>query len=193
MNDVKIGLVRDNIIGLRPVYTNTGSATEVLLRNGTILLDKRKISTVIKAVARNYALDLTAQRQVVREYLQRKAVLPFYLSTERVFIPLKMRAAVSPNDSTYGFLDIKYISDIVENGKGCRVVLTTGKVIEVLSNKTTVIQNQHLCFKLLERLNCAEENVNNEDQLIIESIWVIINKLRKMSRQLDNIEKKIEE
>jgi len=57
----KVELVREDIIGLRPIYNVTGNATEILLRSGELEV-RQGINSVLAALARSYAIDLKAQR-----------------------------------------------------------------------------------------------------------------------------------
>ncbi len=61
--------VKDKIILSRPVYTDVGNVTELLINNkgqtGTAI-DYRNITSVRQAVARSFALDLTAQAKIIK-------------------------------------------------------------------------------------------------------------------------------
>ena len=87
----RVEQVRDDVIVLRPVYLYGANATEIWLKNGEILFDKRGIKGVVKAVGRTYMIDFSAQKKKVAELLQRTAIVPFYIDAQRVFVPVKMR------------------------------------------------------------------------------------------------------
>ncbi|QGU00471.1 hypothetical protein SYNTR_1877 [Candidatus Syntrophocurvum alkaliphilum] len=164
MEKVRIELVRDNIIGLRPVYTDGGNATEVFLSSGEVLLDYRGIKTVKAAFARNYAVDLQAQRQgIEREFNRKGGVLPFYLNN-RVFIPLKMRQAIGENDLVYGFIDVKYVTEIrEEERRKCRVYLSTGSDVEVLSGVNTANNSMILGNKVFDNIQDNKPDIKEID------------------------------
>lgn len=90
MKTVKLEQLRYSIIFIKPVYTAEGNATEILLNDGTIVLDPRGLKSVHRALARLYAVDLQAQRIQVEDMLHRRGTLPFYLE-KQVFVPLKLR------------------------------------------------------------------------------------------------------
>ena len=85
MDMAKVEQWRDDVVGLRPVYEDIGNCTEILLRNGTVVRDRRVLNSVVKALAAAYAIDLKAQRRILREKITRQGVLPFYLEAGRVF------------------------------------------------------------------------------------------------------------
>lgn len=54
-------------IPFRPVYTDTGSSTELLFADSTALYDSRSVESIRLALAREYAVDLKAQaRKIAR-------------------------------------------------------------------------------------------------------------------------------
>jgi hypothetical protein len=187
----KIEHFKDQVIGLRPVYTNTGNATEIFLDSGNIIVDGRGLKSVIKAFARSFAIDLKAQRVMLGDWIQRRSLMPFFVGKNRVFIPLKMRQTITANDASNGYLDVNYISEIKEaEKKRCLLLLTNGITCEVFSNRNTIIQNQHLGLSLLEMLEDPGKE-SEEENLIVNSARIIARTLGKMSKQLDNIEGKI--
>lgn len=188
----KVEHYRDQVIGLRPVYTDTGTATQILLEEGEPVLDSRRLKSTVKAFARTYAVDLKAQQLMLRKWIDRKLLLPFFLGKDRIFIPLKMRQTITTSDATYGYIDVNYIADIKELEKRCCLaVLTTGISVEIYSSCNTVIQNQHIGLSLYESLHKTEYEDGEEDS-IINSSRILARTLVKMSRQLDKIEDKLD-
>lgn len=189
MDYMKAEQVRDNIIGLRPVYSEIGNSTELILDSGEILLDRRGLSSVIKALARCYALDLKAQRQnIIRMGLGRKGILPFYLGNDRVFIALKMRNEVTGKDSVYGYVDVNCTGEPEEDDdKNCRVTLTNGVEIQVFSRPMSVISSLHMGKKLLGLLDDGKNELYTEGTLV-NSGRVMEKFMYRVTRQLDNIE-----
>lgn len=192
MEKLRIELIRDKVIGLRPVYTERGNATEVLLSDGEVKLDYRGIKTVKAALARNYAVDLQAQRKVIERELNRKAVVPFYLE-DRVFIPLKMRQALTENDLVYGFIDVSYVTDIREEGKRrCRVFLSNGINIEVLSSINTALNSKHIGNKVAAGLQVKVQDDTAEKQ-VAKSVYKLVRSFSQILDRLERIEGQIAE
>ncbi len=191
MTWAKVEQVRDQVIGLRPVYKNSGNATEILLENGQALPERRILKSVVAALARTYAIDLGAQRTLVREWLGKKTLLPFYIAADRVFIPLKMRQARAGNDETYGYLDVRFINDIGEIGRRrCRISCRNGFNLDILSGKSTVLKSQHSGQQLYSLLGNMDRSDSDEDRAA-ESARLVVRVLNKISMQLDRIEKKV--
>lgn len=191
MSFVRVEDWRDQVIGLKPLYTDTGNATQIINASGDTGLDRRVITTVQAALARAFAVDLKAQHDHIRAILKRKSLLPFYLPGPRVFIPLKMRQAIAVNDSTYGYIDVSFIDKVVrdEEKNTCIVDLTTGQKVEVLSNRTTIISSQHLGQELLAYLQ-PPGNVSGEDE-IIKSVTIILSYFNRIQDQLTRIERRL--
>lgn len=186
----RVEQVREQVGGLRPVYSNIGNSTEIITLEGQTISERRGLKSSIAALARSYAVDLAAQRSMVRTWLDKQTLVPFYVSAERVFIPLKMRQARAGNDETYGYLDIRLMQDIQELARRrCQVILDNGITIEVLSGKATVLQSQHNGQRLLGMLGNIDNPANDEDNAVESARWMV-RTLKKISQQLDRMENK---
>lgn len=184
---------RDNVIGLVPVYTDTGNATKVLLKSGEVWIDNRTIRTARSVLARSYAIDLKAQRLRIEEMLNRKGPLPFFIN-QRVFMQLKLRQAVSENDMVYGFIDINYIKSLesIDNGARCEAILTNGERLKVFSGYNTALKAKEIAEKLLELIK-VEQRDSSEENEVVKSVISFINSLKEINRRLERIEGKIAE
>ena len=192
MTDGRVEQVRDTVIGLRPVYTERGNATELWLASGELLVDRRGVKSTLMALARSYAVDLKAQRRQLEQLIQRSGVFPFYLG-RRVFVPIKMRQAITENDSVYGYLDSEYIMDIKGGkGRGCRLLLTTGDSIEAFSSRATALKSWYLGLNLHKELGTADDN-NQDEQIIMQSVLTLCRSLKEMAQRLERIEEHIAE
>lgn len=160
---IKAEHYRDEIVLLRPVYSQYGDITELVTAKAKVYVDQRQVKSVVRALARSYALDLVAQRQWIKSRLNRKAILPFCLGGQRVFVPVKMRHSLTRYDASYGYVDVRYISDIRQTGTGsCLLELCNGIDIEVPSRFSTVVKAQYLGNYLLDSLKINYEE--NEEE-----------------------------
>ena len=163
MDYIKVEQIRDQVIAIRPIYSDEGDVSEIIARSGEVLLDRRKIRSVLKGLLHSYGLDIKYQRRLIRERLQRKSVMPCFLSPERVLIPLKMRRAIVAGDCVYGYVDVSSIKDIPSGGKrNCVLLLTNGIILEIMSSKTTVLQIQERGLKLSQLLDQAKAPDEND-------------------------------
>jgi len=191
--EMRVEQVCDEVVGLRPAYHRSSNSTEIFLDKGQVFTDQRTLKSVVKALARCYAIDLKAQRQLLRDRTGRKAVIPFFLGKERVFIPLKMRRPLARNDATYGYVDVRCLQEVEQEGRRkCWVMLSNGIKLEVFSNRATVIQSLHIGKQLLASLQELERHNGDEGEEIVKSARILARALGKISRQLDRIEKKYE-
>lgn len=190
MSWAKVEQVRDQIICLRPVYSSIGNSTELILQGGQVLMDRRGLKSVVQALARNYAVDLGAQRKLVSEWLNKKTLIPFYLGQDRVFIPLKMRHKKTTHDETYGYADVLFIREITQiDRRQCQIRLKNELILEVISGKGTVLQSQHGGEQLIHVLGNIDMPLSEEDKAVDATRWMV-RTLNKISQQLDRIEKK---
>jgi len=189
---VKLESVKDEIIGLRPVYTDQGNATMVYLRRGEAV-DSRGMRAIKTALARIYAIDLAAQCSQVEMRLHRQGMMPFYLGPERVFVPLKMRRALADKDAVYGYVDVRCMGDVVDGGKRtCRLYLQDGREIEILSHRSTVEQCRVMGRNLLDMLR-GERGTDPEEELMVGAVMHVHRMFRVLERRLIHIEEMIAE
>ncbi len=149
MARIQLERIKDQIIGIQPLYTEIGNSTRLYLQEGEVL-DSRVLYSAILALGKLYAIDLSAQREFLKGVLKRQGVMPFYLSDDRVFVPLKMRKRLTKNDNVYGYVDVRYIGDVIPNGKqGSILKLKDGREISILSPRGTVDKMQRLGERIL--------------------------------------------
>jgi len=166
---IKAELIKDEIIALIPVYSEIGDGTHLITTTGQSLMDKRRIKSVKKALARVYGLDLTAQGEMVQNVISRHKRLPFYLAPDRVFVPLKMRRPATRNDSGYGYVSVSSIKTI-DGTTNPTIVLNNNIRIPLISSRTTAIFNYSLGKQLYDKLNQSDY----EPQAIIKNFITLI-------------------
>jgi hypothetical protein len=187
----KVEQLRDEVIGLRPVYCDIGNATEIFLKSGEVVRDRRVLNSVVKALVAAYAIDLKAQRRLLREKLCRQGVLPFYLGTGRVFVPLKMRRAVTENDAVYGYVDIAYIGEPQPTaGKECVIKLSNGLQLQVLSNQSTVHGVQHFGTATLAVFQ-PYNGCDDQQEQVMEAGRIFTCIIAQIVQQLNRIEQSL--
>lgn len=91
----------DEVAGLVPAYSNSGSICRIICRSPDdghfySLDESRLVESVKRALARCYALDLSAQAWILQKKYHRSPPLPFYFSDGRIFIPFKLRPSRIP-------------------------------------------------------------------------------------------------
>jgi hypothetical protein len=189
---VQLEKIKDEIIGLRPVYTDTGNATLIYLREGESL-DPRGLPAVMTALVGLYAIDLTAQRRQLGKNLDRKTMLPFYLEADRVFVPLKMRKPLAGKDSANGYLDVRYMGDVLEQERdGSVLPLKDGRKIEIFSRRGTVESCRDMGRRLLDQLQ-AEHATDPGEKIVVDMSLYLHNTFKRMERRLEHIEEMIAE
>ncbi|MGE5458928.1 MAG: hypothetical protein ACM3NJ_00600 [Methanobacterium sp.] len=188
----KVELLRDEVIGLRPVYCDMGNCTELLLKNGKVVLDRRVMHSVLKALAASYAVDLKAQRRILQMEINRKGMLPFYLGDGRVFIPLKMRHALTEKDAVYGYVDLAFITEPQKGvGRECRIALSNGLQLQVLSTTATVQGAWHSGLAALDLFKPTGDE-DAVEALLQKTFKLILDAISRRVQQMDRIEYKVE-
>jgi hypothetical protein len=184
--------IKEEIIALQPVYTNTGNATRILLREGESM-DSRGQRSVLRALARQYAVDLSAQRESTQTRLNRHGVMPFYLGNDRVFIPLKMRKALAPKDMVYGYVDVRFMGEAAASGeRTCLLPILGARQLEILSTRSTVLQCQHMGQRLLEMLK-SEKPADHGEKILAEASIYLHRTIKGIEQHLEYIKEVIKD
>ena len=191
MQLTKVELVRDEIIGFKPNYSDIGDVTELLMSDGLAEMDKRTLKSVRRAFAASYAVDLTAQRKGLRSRLGKGAGMLFHID-DRVFIPVKMRRAISENDATYGYVDVEYIAAVEETDRNrCRLRLINGLELQVYSMKSTLLGSAETGRELLRLLRQDSDKIDPREELVLGGVRVLIGYLQSTLEKLERIERKL--
>lgn len=190
----KVEQLRDEVIGIRPVYCETGNVTDIILQDGRVVRDKRVLNSVIKALVASYAVDLRAQRRNLREKLGRQGMLPFYLGKKRVFLPVKLRKAIARGDSVYGYIDMHFMGQPqVETNRECLLPLANGLELKVLSAQSTVLGIQNTGQMVLSTLQSGKGSGDPRGKQLIDAAKILAATLTEILRQLTLIEEKLNE
>jgi hypothetical protein len=139
--DKKVEEIHGQLIAFYPIYTEAGNMTRVVYNvDGQKLVssstDPRQVESVKRALARCYAVDLSAQACLLREKYHRRILLHFYLTDGRVFVPFKLRASRISGDACYGYIDLDQVARLVP-GNDPHVKLKSGDRLPLYCNITT--------------------------------------------------------
>jgi hypothetical protein len=156
--------IMGEVAALRPVYTNTGDSTEIILINGNVVPDPRSIRSIYRILARFYAVDLVAARQHYRKLLGQANGIPLPFSAQLVFCPLKMRVPRCPGDFTLGYVSYRQVAEVKDFRQGdyrCQVVLQNG--IRLFSlNRVAFLQKQMALARLVENHYLETQGVGSQ-------------------------------
>jgi hypothetical protein len=182
--------LREKIIAILPAYEENGDITRLLLEDGSSSRDDRTVQTVKKVLARCYLLDLKEQARQLQASLQRRKLLPFYLNHERIFIPIKMRAARIKNDCCYGYLDWRCIADLEQHADGGTLVrMRNGLQESALSSTSHIIQQLHTGRQLYEALQQQAGRTHSSEQLLLEAARLLAGSLDLLHNGLGKLGK----
>ncbi|MBW6464781.1 MAG: hypothetical protein K0B84_11460, partial [Firmicutes bacterium] len=123
-----------NIVALEPYYSKDGgNATRIYTASGEIIIDKRRIRTVLKQLARHYNADVAYLRQKYGKIVNCNLIVPLPLSLHLVLVPLKMRLPKFEQDGATGYINACAVTKIEASapsagkaGSRCLVTLTGG-------------------------------------------------------------------
>ncbi|MEW6621813.1 MAG: hypothetical protein AB1420_01555 [Bacillota bacterium] len=121
---------------LLPVYDeNGGNITELHLEDGSVKTDQRRMASVLKALAKLFAVDIEAARKNYSRLVGRKNSMPIPLHRDLVLVPVKARKPLGREDGAWGYLVMAKVLAYekhpeIENAT--RVVFESGQSLDVL-------------------------------------------------------------
>lgn len=180
----KLEQIVSELVLIRPVYGSCGDNTELWTAE-EIVTDRRTVKSVRKAIARIYAIDMAAQAEQVSAVLDRSNVLPFYLETDRVFIPLKMRNPVHPNDRCCGYVNVSWIREVTHEEDHTTLRLKDGRTLPLSCKAATAAQTVYLGRKLQDHLLSGIDN--GDEAVIVQAAALLIQHLISVEKRLDQL------
>jgi hypothetical protein len=180
----------DRIILFRPVYSNSGSCTELILNGGASGLYHRSIDNVRIMLARKYTVDLEDQGQVLSSYLDRRPPLPFLLpdpgrsNCGRIFLPLKMRKPRIPRDRAYGYVDLDYVNRLEAASNYAILHLVNGLAIDLFSSLTAARASVSLGREAAAYFLSSEPS---EEEQIIQVVRRLLGRLSRIEGHLEQL------
>lgn len=176
----KVEQVRETVAVLRPAYGAYGDSTELWTPEG-IVIDRRSIRSVKRALARSYAVDLQAQAESISAIIERQNVLPFYPETHRVFVPFKMRSPVHPNDRSCGYVDVNWIDAVGSEQGLARLQLKDGRFLCLACTAATAAQTICIGQRLFANLNPVRAE---EEDIVAQAAVLLIRRWQHLERIL---------
>ncbi|NLC38596.1 MAG: hypothetical protein GX779_04900 [Clostridia bacterium] len=117
-----------------------GNYTEVILENGQRLTDPRKTGTVLRALARVFALDINLVQKRARQVLKYCREVPLAFFPDLVLVPVKTRDAPFKDAGTLGYVVSSRISHWERASKpyGTRIFFADGTFLDTMTIPPTV-------------------------------------------------------
>ena len=140
-------LQEEGLLALAPFYRESQGSTRVYTLKGEHR-DPRSISWLLHRLAAYYSIDLPALRRRCGKLLDMRSHISLPLDAELVLLPVKMRRARSPGETTTGYINLPQVEEIrrapgkLENEKDepglSLVIFTGGRELATLNTPETL-------------------------------------------------------
>ena len=148
MEKLKLEKVVTDLAAIRPIYIEgKGKACEVYFNDGTVVMDKREASSILKDVAGFLAVDLGSLKKFCSHRLAAKNSLPLPLTPKLMLVPLRLRKPKVIKDSATGYVNLFSIDNIEQNNDLTEIHLTGGR--KIICNQTMRTIQVHLVYSRL--------------------------------------------
>lgn len=120
MQKIPVANFAARFIAMRSLsFEGVGRVSQLVLQKGVFLYDPRRIRTLTEAMARYYAVDLTALRQRCSLLLHGRNYLPLPLTSALVLVPLPLGQGAEKT----GYINLLAVKGISPQGRNCQVHL----------------------------------------------------------------------
>lgn len=176
----------------RPVYTDTGSSTELLYADLPPVYNNRSVDSIRTALAREYAVDLKAQARKIARDFKRCFPLPFFLPEParqdggQVFIPFKMRRPRVLRDRVYGYIDLDQVDHLDPAANNCIIYLANGTAVELYCSTATARASLALGEDIA--LRYLRPHPAEDDQIIL-AVRLLLERLNRIESHLQELAK----
>ncbi|MDW7673438.1 MAG: hypothetical protein SCK28_02760 [Bacillota bacterium] len=134
---------------LQPIYDeHGGNSTVIGLMGAEPVLVRRKIKTVLKNLAKAFAVDLSAAKQKYGDLVGRYASAPIPLCAALILMPVKMRKPLVKDDGAWGYVVLEKIdswqaiagpsSSNSRKEEKCSITFKDGSQVVALAGKSSV-------------------------------------------------------
>jgi hypothetical protein len=157
-NRQALDLARDwcHINYLQPVYDELGgNSTIINLGSDKAVKDRRTVKTVLKSLAKEFAVDLGQAKKKYGAVVCRRSSAPIPLNSSLVLLPIKMRHSLIKGDGAWGYVVLDKIKDwgevldegeegaeveVIERAEEYRSILTfhDGTRLATMVNQVTI-------------------------------------------------------
>lgn len=119
MTNINFELEWPNIYCLIPIYDHLGgNSTELWLSGGKRILIPYKTKTVVRNLAKVFAVDVSQLKRNYGVFVGRKVSIPLALHPELILIPLKIREPFAKDEGAIGYV---VLNKIVGSSPGANI------------------------------------------------------------------------
>jgi len=134
-NELKL----DDPIYFKPKYIpSRGEATDIAFADTRIETEYRTMKTVLRNIFMKACADKNAVSLKGAKITGKKILVPLYVNSRILLLPLKMRKPVVRGDVSYGYVNYFAIDEIGEDGLHCRIRFFNGLSVQVLESGASI-------------------------------------------------------
>jgi|GEM_PF-612757 len=198
MDKLSFEEIWQNINCLVPVYDEAGgNVTQVHMDDGRILTDTRKICTVLRNLAKIFAVDVEAARVKYSKLIDRKISVPIPLHLDLVVVPIKMRKLVAREDGAWGYVVLSKIICYARHPEKADVIqifFDNGHIDALLLTKSfqVILESAKKIYRSYKKLHLVAVTKHDDEILKEEFIKYCVMPFMERNRQYYNCEAKKE-
>ncbi|WP_366922157.1 hypothetical protein MFMK1_002598 [Metallumcola ferriviriculae] len=135
------------IVCMIPTYLpDIGNCSELWLSGGAKMQQPVKVESLLKALAKVFALDLTTLKQIQKQILKKGKLVPLPIISRLVLIPVKVRNQMLPGDGTIGYVAYRFVAGfepINEEDFKSSIALENGQTLKTFHTARTLDERTH--------------------------------------------------
>ncbi|MBK5251296.1 MAG: hypothetical protein JJE29_01410 [Peptostreptococcaceae bacterium] len=134
-NELKL----DDPIYLKPKYIpSRGEATDIAFADKRIETEYKTMKTVLRNIFLKARVDKNAVKLRGAEVTGKKILVPLYVNSRILLVPVKMRKPAVRGDVSYGYVNYFAIDEIGEDDLHCSIRFFNGLTLQVLGSGASI-------------------------------------------------------
>lgn len=164
-----------------------GNCTKIKDAKGEQILE-RTVKSVIKSICNEKMMDLRILKRKAEKILGQSNLIPIYLSSNEIYIPVRIRRPMVERDGGYGYVNFSMIEKIMDK----HILLKDKSNLNYIGSKRSLMKRCKMAGVLIESLSDDEKVLSYMESEMKspatrEDILFLISEIKKLKRTLERI------
>lgn len=155
------------IAAILPSYKQSGDSTSILTATGTCIVSPIGIRSMLKRLAKERAIDLSALKLQAEQITGQRILHPLLLANDLVLVPVKVRTPLVSRDNCTGYINACCVASIQKALPPYKSLIILQSGAEILTLWTVATVESHLRAARLLTVNHGKLSIAQPELLAI--------------------------
>lgn len=149
-------------------------------------LVKKTLNSALRELFMERCLDLRAIKRRCSSIINQKNIIPLYLSSYEIFVPVRVRIPITSRDGGYGYINYNLVKSLEEKS----VLFKDGSSLNILDSKRCIMKRMKMAILLSERFNENKEGIVKGNCSLIyaasrEDVLLLIEEISSLRKKVE--------